>query len=79
MIFELKLFCRFLDRNVTFFTSFLTNDWKLNIQEKCWRKENLSLTLVSSNRILSNYQYFNHETNTLRTTPSFDIPNLDQL
>ena len=39
----------------------------------------LSLTLVSSNRILSNYQYFNHETNTLRTTPSFDIPNLDQL
>ena len=28
---------------------------------------------VSSNRILSNYQYFNHETNKQRTTPSFEI------
>ena len=33
----------------------------------------VSFVLVSSNRILSSYQYFNHETNQQRTTPSFEM------
>ena len=51
MIFELKLFCRFLDRNVTFFTLFLTNDWKLNIQENVEERKIMKMSYQYSRKV----------------------------